>query len=159
MKRLYILMLVVFCSATEVMSQQEGSVDLTQPVLAYQAGRNDTVRALTNLYSRKRKGGTARAVVFGLLDVASIAGTASYKPGTVTVNQGSAGSQTFTTSSDSPPAINYVFIGFCTVMTITGITQASKYSDEKLQVVLDDYKQSGKVPPDILSKLKQKDFN
>jgi len=54
---------------------------------------NDTLRALQNLFQRKRKGGTARAAVFGAITVVSLVGIANYKPSTVTINQGSAGSQ------------------------------------------------------------------
>ena len=47
----------------------------------------DTARALHNLFQRKRTGGTTRATVFGILGVASLVGTVSYKPNTVTINQ------------------------------------------------------------------------
>ena len=117
----------------------------------------DTIRALTNLFQRKRKGGTTRAVIFGTLGVASLIGTLSYKPSTVTINQGSAGTQTIETSS-GPPAINYVWIGFSTIMTITGITQASNFSTTKLDNLVSQYKEGQPLPANIKAKLKNKDF-
>lgn len=117
----------------------------------------DTIRALTNLFQRKRKGGTTRAVVFGALGLVSAIGTAGYKPSTVTINQGSAGTQTIETSS-GPPAINYVFIGFSAIMVVTGITQTSNYSTQKLDVLLNSYKEGNPLPATIKGKLKKKDF-
>lgn len=117
----------------------------------------DTIRALSNLFLRKRKGGATRAVVFGALGVVSIIGTANYKPSTVTINQGSAGSQTIETSS-GPPAINYVFIGFSAIMVLTGIAQNSNYSVQKLDVLVNNYKEGNPLPVNIKRKLKPKDF-
>jgi hypothetical protein len=117
----------------------------------------DTIRALANLFQRKRKGGTTRAVVFGALGIGSIIGTANYKPTTVTINQGSAGSQIIETSS-GPPAINYVFIGFSAIMVVTGITQTSNYSTQNLDALINNYKEGNPLPAKIKSKLKAKDF-
>lgn len=114
---------------------------------------SDTVRALTNLYQRKRKGGTARAVVFGILGTASLIGTVTYKESTVTTNQG----QVIPVSS-GPPAINYVFIGFCSVMTFSGISQANNFSAENLELVVNDYKAGKPLPKKVKRFLKKKDF-
>jgi len=119
---------------------------------------NDTVRALQNLFQRKRKGGTARAAVFGVIAVASLVGIANYKQATVTINQGSAGSQVIPIGSSSPPAANFILAGFSAIMTITGITQTSKYADDKLEALLQVYKNGKPLPPIIKSKLKKKDF-
>jgi len=43
-------------------------------------------------------------------------------------------------------------------MTITGITQTSKYADDKLEALLQVYKNEKPLPPIIKSKLKKKDF-
>ncbi len=118
----------------------------------------DTVRALSNLFERKRKGGTARAIVFGAIGVGALIATAAYKPSTVTINQGSSGSQTIPVGSDSPPAINYVLIGFSTLMTISGITQTKDFSSENLELLLNDYKSGKQLPPRIKRMLKAKDF-
>jgi hypothetical protein len=119
---------------------------------------SDTARALHNLFQRKRKGGTARAVVFGILGGASLIGTISYKPDNVVINQGSSGSQTIQVGSSSPPVINYVFIGFSTIMVISGVSQTSKYSSNSLNILLDNYKQGKPLPLAVKSKLKKKDF-
>jgi len=119
---------------------------------------NDTVRALQNLFQRKRKGGTARAAVFGVIAVASLVGIANYKQATVTINQGSAGSQVIPIGSSSPPAANFLLAGFSVIMTISGISQTSKYADDKLEALLQVYKNGKSLPPFIKSKLKKKDF-
>lgn len=119
---------------------------------------NDTLRALQNMFQRKRKGGGTRAAVFGAITVVAVVGIASYKEPTVTINQGSAGTQTIPVGSGSPPTGNYLLAGFSAIMTITGFTQASKYSSEKLQPLLQDYKEGKPLPPQIKSKLKAKDF-
>lgn len=119
--------------------------------------REDTIKALEHLYKRKRHGGTARATVFVILGTSSLIGTLSYKPSTVTINQGSAGSQTFQLSS-GPGAANYIFIAFSTIMTITGITQAKKYSSDNLATVSNGYREGRGIPIEISSKLKRKDF-
>lgn len=117
----------------------------------------DTVRALHNLFQRKRRGGTARAVVFGGLGLISLIGTVTYQPTTVNINQGSAGTQTIQLDS-GPPVGNYVFIGFSVIMVITGVTQTSKYSAENLNLLLDTYKQGNPLEAIIKEKLKKKDF-
>lgn len=117
----------------------------------------DTARALHNLFQRKRKGGTARAVVFGGLGLISLIGTVTYQPTTVNINQGSAGTQTIELDS-GPPVGNYVFVGFSVIMVITGVTQTSKYSAENLNLLLDTYKQGNPLDATIKEKLKKKDF-
>jgi Protein of unknown function (DUF2846) len=117
----------------------------------------DTVRALTNLFERKRKGGTTRAVVFGVLGVASLVGTLSYKESTVTVNQGSSGSQVIPVSS-GPPVGNYVFVGFCAIMTFSGVSQTNNFSAENLDMLVNDYKAGKPLPQKIKRFLKKKDF-
>ncbi len=119
---------------------------------------SDTVRALRNLYQRKRHGGTARAIVFGILGGSSLIGTLNYKPSTVTVNQGSSGNQTIPVGSSSPPAINYVFIGFSAIMVGTGISQVGKYSTKNLDDLLSSYEKGKPLPEIVKSKLKKKDF-
>jgi Protein of unknown function (DUF2846) len=117
----------------------------------------DTVRALSNLFERKRKGGTARAVVFGVLGVASLVGTLSYKESTVTINQGSSGTQVIPVSS-GPPVGNYVFVGFCAIMTFSGISQTNNFSAENLELVVNDYKAGKPLPQKVKRFLKKKDF-
>ncbi len=118
---------------------------------------SDTVRALTNLYQRKRKGGTARAVVFGILGTASLIGTVTYKESSVTINQGSSGSQVIPVSS-GPPVGNYVFVGFCAIMTFSGISQTNNFSAENLELVVNDYKAGKPLPQRVKRFLKKKDF-
>jgi hypothetical protein len=117
----------------------------------------DTMRAFRHLFERKRKGGATRAIVFGILGTASLIGTLSYKPSYLTINQGSAGSQRIETSS-GPDAASYVFIGFSAIMTITGITQETKYSATNLESLLHGYKEGKALPLALKSKLKKKDF-
>ncbi|HEV8512843.1 MAG TPA: hypothetical protein VGQ59_06185 [Cyclobacteriaceae bacterium] len=111
--------------------------------------QSDTTRALQNLFQRKRKGGTTRAVVFGTLGIISLISTTNKQ----TVN---AGGQNVDVSPDNTGA--YLFSGFSIVMMITGIVQTSNYSSEKLEMLLADHNKGTPLPQKIKSKLKQKDF-
>ena len=111
--------------------------------------QSDTTRALQNLFQRKRKGGTTRAVVFGALGVISLISTTKSQ----TVN---AGGQNIDVTPDNTGA--YLFAGFSTVMCITGIVQTSNYSSEKLEILLADYRKGIPLPQKIKNKLKKKDF-
>lgn len=110
----------------------------------------DTARALNNMFHRKKIGGVTRAIVFGVLGLGSLIGTISQSGSSSTV-----GGATIDTGPD--PA-NYVFIGVCTVLTITGITQASKYNRGRLTQVVREYNEGKGVPNEFKSKLKTKDF-
>ena len=96
--------------------------------------QKDTVRALNNLFQRKRKGGTTRAIVFGLLGLSSLVGTAS---------------------GNSDPG-NFIFIGFCGIMAITGGTQSAKYRNP--EPVIRDFQAGKGIPQPLKAKLKRKDF-
>ena len=92
------------------------------------------LRALNNLFQRKRKGGTTRAIVFGLLGLSSLVGTAS---------------------GNSDPG-NFIFIGFCGIMAITGGTQSAKYRNP--EPVIRDFQAGKGIPQPLKGKLKRKDF-
>lgn len=117
----------------------------------------DTARAVRNLFVRKQRGGTARAIVFGTLGTVALIATLAYQPDQVIINQGSGGTQRMDIGSSPDPA-NYAFIAFNVVMTITGITQHRKYNGAMLKAVLANYEQVGGLPPKIKSKLRKKDF-
>ena len=119
--------------------------------------RQDTIQALTNFYKRKRNGGKARAIVFGILGTASIVGILTNKPEYVDIHQGSAGTQRIQISS-GPGPIDFLFAGFSVVMTATGIAQANNYSPENLETFLEQFRINGRIPLKIRSKLKKKDF-
>jgi hypothetical protein len=116
----------------------------------------DTIRAINNLFRRKRTGGKARAIVFSVLGMTSLINTVNYQPTTVTIVQ-SNGSQTVPVE-DSPPAINYVFIGFSAVMVGTGISQANYFSKTHLESLLKAYENGEHLPAKVKGKLKPKDF-
>lgn len=99
--------------------------------------QKDTVRAVNNLFSRKRKGGTSRALWFGMFGVASLVGTVS---------------------SDSPDPGNYIFIGLCGIMAGTGMGNASRYDQYHLEPVLQAYTHGAGLPAQVRSKLRKKDF-
>jgi hypothetical protein len=115
--------------------------------------KEDTVKALSLLFQRKHSGGVARSIVFGVLGVSALAGTANYKPSTVNYN-----GQVIQTGSDSPPPINYIFIGFFAVMTGTGISNASKFSKENLVKIQKDYAEGKPLPQWVKSRLRDRDF-
>lgn len=95
----------------------------------------DTLRALNNLYERKRKGGRARGAIFAVVGLGGvIASVANSDP------SGLAG------------------VSVAALIAITGYTQAAKYKPLNLQKVLNDYANKGILPEKIKSKLKPKDF-
>lgn len=99
--------------------------------------QKDTVRALNNLFTRKRKGGTSRALWFGMFGLASLVGTVS---------------------SDSPDPGNYIFIGLCGIMAGTGLGNASRFDHNHLEPVLQAYTHGAGLPASVRSKLRKKDF-
>lgn len=93
--------------------------------------KSDTVRALSNLFERKRKGGKTRGVIFLIWGVAGLAaGDPAVLPGVITVG----------------------------IISATGFSQASKYKAENLTLVVKDYQSGKPLSPKIKSKFKEKDF-
>lgn len=100
----------------------------------------DTVGAISHLFQRKRRGGNTRALLaggFGLINLFAVASAAGED-----------------TASGGGYAISVAFIG----LGITGLVQASNYSEVKLQTLLTDYQNKRKLPIEGIQKLKQKDF-
>lgn len=93
--------------------------------------KNDTIRALANLFERKRKGGNARGIVFLIFSIGALS----------------------TTDAEAIPAVAI----FGTI-SITGFAQAGKYNGEKLDKVVKDYQDGQPIPDKIKSKFKEKDF-
>jgi len=93
--------------------------------------KSDTVRALSNLFERKRKGGYVRGAVFLAWGVAGlIVGGPEALPGVVVVG----------------------------VISATGFSQAGKYKADVLSEVIKDYKSGKPLPLKIKKKFKEKDF-
>ena len=92
--------------------------------------QKDTVRALNNLYTRKRKGGTSRALWFGMFGLASLVGTVS---------------------SDSPDPGNYIFIGLCGIMAGTGLGECKSVRSaiNHLEPVLQAYTHGAGLPASV----------
>jgi hypothetical protein len=127
------------------------SREITMEALTTKGEVSDTVRALNNLFQRKRKNGVARAAIFGGVAVASLIGIITFKPSTVTVNQQ-------VVEVDSAPTADYVLLGVSAVMLVTGVIQDKKYSSANLSVLLEERKQGMPIPIKIKSKFKAKDF-
>jgi hypothetical protein len=144
-------------SSAQAQKEIEKIVNSVPVGVSQDSPQADTTRALHNLFQRKRTGGTVRAIVFGLLGFTSLINTINYRPTTVTINQGSAGTQTIPID-DSPPPANYVFIGFSAIMVITGAAQVGNYSTNNLDALLKDYGKGMHLPVKFKNKLKQKDF-
>lgn len=91
----------------------------------------DTLRALNNLYARKRKGGTTRGVVFAVWAVAGVAaGDETVLPGVLTVG----------------------------AISISGFAQSGKYNAVNQQKAVEDYQAGKPLSAKIKSKFKEKDF-
>ncbi|MBX2900532.1 MAG: hypothetical protein KF775_12830, partial [Cyclobacteriaceae bacterium] len=91
----------------------------------------DTLRALSNLYARKRKGGTTRGVVFAIWAVAGVAaGDEAVLPGVLTLG----------------------------AISISGFAQSGKYNAVNQQKAVEDYQGGKPLSAKIKSKFKEKDF-
>jgi len=53
---------------------------------------------------------------------------------------------------------NFILGGIFGIFTITGIAQANKYSEARMNAILDDYAKGIGIPNDVRRKLKEKDF-
>lgn len=130
----------------------------SNPNLAPRArNSSDTTVAVAHLFKRKRGGGTARGVVFGIFALSALMNTINYSPTTVTINQGPSGTQTIPIDS-SPPAGNYIGIGLFAGLSISGFHQLSTYSIKNQDAILQRYNAGQPLPEKIISKLKEKDF-
>ncbi|MEO0554592.1 MAG: hypothetical protein AAF149_15415 [Bacteroidota bacterium] len=99
----------------------------------------DTVKAVTHLFQRKRKGGTLRAAIgAGLF--------------------GAAAGQMASGSSTGNDAGNAIYLLVFGGLAVSGIVQAGEYNAEKLETLLDAYKAGQGLPEKVKSKLKRKDF-
>ena len=93
--------------------------------------KSDTLRALSNLYGRKRKNGNTRGVIFLIWGIAGLAqDDPAVLPGVITVG----------------------------VISATGFSQASKYNREKANQAVIDYQNGKPLTAKIKSKFKEKDF-
>ncbi|HTH58044.1 MAG TPA: hypothetical protein VL728_18480 [Cyclobacteriaceae bacterium] len=119
--------------------------------------KEDTIRALHNLYRRKRVGGTVRGSVFGGLAGATLLNINDYQSTSVTVHSGSGGSQSVPID-DSPPPGNYIALGAFTILSITGFFQISNHTHDRIEALVKDYDGGRPLPEKIKKKLKPKDF-
>lgn len=93
--------------------------------------KSDTLRALSNLYERKRKNGNTRGVIFLVWGIAGLAaGDPAVLPGVLTLG----------------------------VISATGFSQAGKYNREKSNQAVIDYQNGKPLTAKIKSKFKEKDF-
>lgn len=124
---------------TPLFQEQNASESVTELYrrreMAASRENTDTLRALNNLYERKRKGGRARGAIFAVIGLGGvIASVANSDP------SGLAG------------------VSVLALISITGYTQAAKYKPQNLQKVLTDYANTGTLPEQIKKRLKPKDF-
>ena len=93
--------------------------------------KSDTLRALSNLYDRKRKGGNTRGVIFLVWGIAGLAqADPAVLPGVVTLG----------------------------AISVSGFSQAGKYNREKANQAVIDYQNGKPLTAKIKSKFKEKDF-
>jgi hypothetical protein len=123
----------------QILQQQKLKAEVTelyrQQTFAAESNDQDTLRALNNLYERKRKGGTTRGVVFLILSTGAIVQTA--ESGTA---DGIAGA---------------TVLG---LVAVTGFSQSAKYNTDNLQKVLSDYANQVPLSENLKKKFKKKDF-
>lgn len=97
---------------------------------------SDTLRALNNLFERKRKGGKTLATIFGVYSVAAIAAIAG--------------------SGDAASGAPALVVGVALI--ITGASKAKRFNDVALDTIQEEYKAGKPLPPKIKAKFKAKDF-
>lgn len=94
--------------------------------------KTDTLRALSNLYARKRKGGVARGIVFMVWAMAGmISGDEAVLPGVVVLG----------------------------AVSVSGFAQSGKFNAVNQQKAIEDYQSGTPLPVKIKSKFKEKDFD
>lgn len=93
--------------------------------------KTDTLRALNNLYARKRRNGLIRGVIFASWSVAGLtAGDAAVLPGVLVVG----------------------------AVSVSGFAQSGKYNPANQQKAVEDYMAGKPLSAKIKSKFKEKDF-
>src|SRR5690606_1044036 len=95
----------------------------------------DTLRALNNLFERKRKGGRARGAIFAVVGLGGVIVSVA--------------------NSDPSGLAGVAVFG---LISVTGYTQAAKYKPQTPHMVFTDYANTGTLPEKLKEKLKPKDF-
>lgn len=109
--------------------------------LSNESSATDTTRAIRNLFTRKRKAGKVRAIIFGAMGFASLVDIATY---------------------DGPAGVGpetFAVFGAIAAVSITGIVQVNKYNGDKQETLVTNFKQSRSLPDWVKKKLKRRDFN
>jgi Ni/Co efflux regulator RcnB len=109
--------------------------DQNKDYISFETVSSDTITAVQNLFQRKRAGGRTGGVIFGILAGSSLA-----------------------TGISSGLAGNFLLAGVFGALTFNSLSKGKKYSAERLEQVISDYQKTNTLPPDILKKLKKKDF-
>src|SRR5258708_2717753 len=122
--------------------------------------KSDTIRALKNLFSRKRKAATWRvAAVVGLADIVIIRMWSNQSVLTTSPSTPMIIPPTpqFAPRSSSISTVSYFFLGLTSLIAFK-IIWHSLYEDRPLKELLNDYNTGKKLSPKVVRKLKEKDF-
>jgi len=121
--------------------------------------KSDTVRALQNLFQRKRRSTRVKVGIVGLMIDALLirSWTRSYERPNGNLPAPVA-AMTVVGSGSSIPTSSYVAVGVATGLIVEILTQ-HKYGQKKLKAVLDDCGTGKPIPKKVRSKLTPKDFD
>ena len=128
----------------------------------YDRDSTATIHAIDNMFKRKRNGGVARAVVFGLVAISVVAfgSTHSDPPKPIYVPSAPGLTLVYYPANTQPQssaagnAFGAVVFGG---IAITGIIQASKFSEKNRLMVVESYRRRNGIPQKY-QKFKTKDF-
>jgi len=131
----YILLSVLVASSFSSFSNTLEADGVLAKCITTETVGSDTITAVQNLFQRKRAGGRTGGVIFGILTGSSLA-----------------------TGISSGLAGNFLLAGVFGALTINSLSKGKKYSADRLEQIISEYQKTNTLPPDILKKLKKKDF-
>ncbi|GHN01167.1 hypothetical protein WSM22_26560 [Cytophagales bacterium WSM2-2] len=155
-----LLLLFPFLANAQDVRDSTRALNKIEGLFANDSGqhRQDTIKALENLFQRKRKGIVVRAVIgCGVIMGIILATATASTPHQSTTMSGTNIYQTNPSRSSDP--IKYFFIGAGSLIVIKGIAQNSKYGSKKLKALVNDYKSGKPLPGHVKARLKPRDFN
>jgi hypothetical protein len=145
MQKLVLFLLFSFCFATTVLAQQRPALGHTEPT----AGRRDTLRAVRNLFERRRAGGRRWLYVTG-------GGVLAVTRALISSNSTTSGVQTTSEVGGSEVATAFgLLVGLPAAI---GVGKLVRFSDKREEAITVPYTIGQPLPRPIARRLRRKDF-